>query len=197
MKNLLLKIHLYSGLFFFPLLVIFGLSSLHINHHFQLFEENQEWSEEQVLNLHFKDTSDNQVLAETIRDSLGLMGWCPWWKQNREGDKYRFGVVHNGAEYKINADLSKDLVTLKKRGKGFANVLQSLHFLGEEIPRGPLAVNSWRFYQTLGVVYLLLASATGIFLFSRKKKERKTGLIIGCGFFTASVLLMLYIWQVG
>ncbi len=197
MKNLLLKIHLYCGLFFSPLLLIFGLSSLHINHHFQLFEENQGWSEETEIKLHLKDTSDNQFLAEAIRDSLGLMGWCPWWEQYRKADKYRFGVVHNGAEYEINADLSKDLVSIKRRGKGFGNILQSLHFLGEEIPGGTLAINSWRYYQALSVVYLLLASATGIFLFTRRKKERIAGLLICFGFFCASILLMLYVWQVG
>jgi len=197
MKNLLLKIHLYGGLLFLPSLLIFGLSSLHINHNFQLFQEQQEWTQEAEINLHFEDISDNQLLAETIRDSLGLMGWCPWWMQDRKDDLYSFSVTHNGAEYEINADLAKDLVEIKRRSKGFGNIIHSLHFLGEEIPNGTIAINSWRYYQDFTVVYLLLAIATGIYLFLRRKQERKTGLLICCGFFLASIMLMVYIWQVG
>jgi len=196
-RKLLVQIHFYSGLFFLPYLIIFGLSTLHINHHFALFEENKEWTNESSQTIHFEYTEDNQLLAENIRDSLQLIGWCPWWTQERQENNYKFSIEAFGSEYLINADLVSNQVHFKKRGKGFWNILHSLHFLGENVPNANIAVNSWQYYQDLTVIYLLFAVFSGIYLFFDVKPVNTTVATALIGGFLISIILMLYIWLVG
>ncbi len=196
MKKLLLKIHIYGGLIFLPYLIIFGLSTLHINHNLPFLREKQHWTE-QIRQITIKDNEDNQMLAESIRDSLGLMGWCPWWTQNREETKYQFGIEHFGSEYRIQANISTGEIIINRRVKGFGHVMHSLHFLGEDVPRANMAINSWKYYLNLTVLYLIVAIISGIYLFIKRKQELALGYLILGGFLTFSISLMIYIWLAG
>jgi len=196
-RKLLVQIHFYSGLFFLPYLIIFGLSTLHINHHFALFEENKEWTNESSQTIHFEYTEDNQLLAENIRDSLQLIGWCPWWTQSRKGNEYQFSIESPGSKYRISAMLTSGTVDVKKRGKGFWNIMHSLHFLSEDVPNASAIVNSWQYYQDLTVIYLLFAVFSGIYLFFDVKPVNTTVATALIGGFLISIILMLYIWLVG
>ncbi len=196
MKNLLQKIHIYGGLLFFPYLLIFGLSTLHINHDFKIFGEKQDWTERKMV-IDIAEIEDNQQLAESIRDSLGLMGWCPWWTQNRNESRFRFSIDHFGSEHRINANLGTGEVIVNRRYKGFLSVLHSMHFLGSDVPRANRVINSWQYYQDFTVIYLIIAIITGIYMFLESKKEKKTGIVILSGFFVASLTFMIYLWLVG
>ena len=196
-RKVLLKIHLYGGLLFFPYLIIFGLSSLHVNHHFGFMEEEQEW--EMLPSRHFElqATDDNQVLADAVKDSLGLMGWAPFWEQDRDSLSYDFKIVNFGSEYKVSLDLVKNDLSISRRSKGVGHVLHSLHFLGEKIPGGTALINSWHHYQNLTVFFVLAAAITGIILFLKRKRERTIGLAIASGAFLMSLTYLLYVWLVG
>ena len=196
-KKILLKTHLYGGLLFFPYLIIFGLSSLHINHRFGFMEENQEWVKLEDESFLLEKTDDDQQLALAIRDSLDYMGWCPPWRQERYDGSFDFRVTNFGAEYKINLDESTNNITISRRAKGLGHVVHSLHFLGENIPNATGIINSWRQYQNFTVFFILLASITGIILFLKRKNERVVGISIASGSFVLSILFMLYIWLAG
>ncbi len=196
MKNLLQKIHIYGGLLFFPYLLIFGLSTLHINHDFKIFREKQDWTERKMV-IDIAEIEDNQQLAESIRDSLGLIGWCPWWTQNRNESRFRFSIDHFGSEHRISANLGTGEVIVNRRYKGFLSVLHSMHFLGSDVPRANRVINSWQYYQDFTVFYLIIAIITGIYMFLESKKEKKTGIVILSGFFVASLTFMIYLWLVG
>lgn len=196
MRKFLSWLHTYGGLLFFPLLLIFGLSALHINHSLGFFVPHVEWTEsKKTISLH--DTTDNQILAESIRDSLGLMGWCPYWTQNRNENRFRFDITHNGAEYKIDAGLETGLIKIKRRSKGFGNVLNSLHFFNENLPSGTHLVNSWQHYKNLCFIYIIIAIISGIYLFIRKKSSLATGFIIIISMLSFSAFLLLYVWLIG
>ncbi len=196
MKKILREIHIYGGLIFLPYLFIFGISTLYINHDFKLFRENQDWTETKNQ-IEIEDSGDNQILAESIRDSLGLIGWCPWWTQNRKESRFRFSIEHFGSEHRIDANITTGQLVVKRRSKGFLSVLQSMHFLGEKVPRANMVINSWQYYLNFTVIYLILAIVSGIYLFVNRKKELRTGLVIIGGFLTFSYSLMVYIWLVG
>jgi len=182
---------------FFPYLLIFGLSSLHINHRFSFMEENQEWEKLENRKIALETTGDDQQLAENIKDSLGIMGWCPWWEQERNESSYHFKITNFGAEYKIILYDSTSTLEVSRRAKGIGHVFHSLHFLGENIPNGTRIVNSWHYYQNLTVLFILIAAITGTILFLKRKKERVVGISIAVVSFSLSIILMLYIWLVG
>lgn len=193
MRKLFLKLHLYAGLLCFPYFIIFGISSLHINHAFPFMkpaESMRQWQRDVPI----RELDDNQQLAETIRDSLGLMGWAPWWEQNRQADAYNFQVTHPGKQYRIRAYLQENRVVVEEQSKGFWPVLNALHFVGESIPGAPVPINSWQYYQDFCVFVLVFSILSGVYLFVKRRQETWTGLLIlgGCTF--VSLLLMVGVW---
>jgi len=160
-------------------------------------EEKQAWKKLESRKIALDIPGDDQKLAETIKDSLGIMGWCPWWEQERTEGSYHFKISNFGAEYKIILHDSTGNLEVSRRAKGIGHVFHSLHFLGGSIPNGTRIVNSWHYYQNLNVFFILIAAITGTLLFLKRKSERVVGISIAIGSFGLSVLLMLYIWLVG
>src|SRR6185369_3106920 len=130
MRKWMLNIHLYGGLLCAPYLIIFGFSSLHFNHHFAFVT-----SKSQPLNweapLRVESVKDNDAFAESVRDSLGLMGWPLPWKTRRDaaGD-LEFDLERPGKSYTIHTELKDHQARVEERRKGFWQVFNSLHALG-------------------------------------------------------------------
>lgn len=196
MKKFFSWLHTYCGFLFFPLLIILGLSALNINHKFSIMKPHQDWTESQTQ-VNIINLADNQLLAEAIRDSLGLMGWCPFWTQNRNVERFRFNIMHNGAEYRIDAALKTGIVKVKRRANGFFSVLNSLHFFNNDLPRGSWIINSWQYYKILCIFYIILAIISGIYLFVKRKTGIVPGIIVLFSAMVISTILMIYIWQIG
>jgi hypothetical protein len=151
-----------------------------------------EWTETQKK-ININDNIDKQQLAEAIRDSLGLMGWCPYWTQHRDKEIYSFEITHNGAEYRIAANIDSGNVSIKRRPKGLGSILNSLHFFNEDLPSGTKIVNTWRYYKDLCFIYLLIAIVTGIWLTLKSRKKFRE-IIVLCSALAMSCILILYVW---
>lgn len=193
MRKLFLKLHLYAGLLCFPYFIIFGISSLHINHEFNFMkpgESTRQWRR----SISIREVVDNQHLAETIRDSLQLMGWAPWWEQNRQANAYTFLVTHPGKQYRVRAYLQENRVEVEEQAKGFWPVFNSLHFLGESIPGAPVPINNWQYYQDFCVFVMLFSILSGVYLFVKRGRETWTGLLILGSCTLLSLLLMIGVW---
>lgn len=197
LKNWLLTIHLYGGLIFFPYLVIFGLSGLHLNHDFAVFQEQQIWETQETQHFTFTHTEDKQILADSIKHALGLIGWAPWWDQYEKDGIFYNSVIHFGAEYRMELTLATGKLQWRRRSKGWGHVLHSLHFLGEGIPQASLLINSWQYYQHASVLYVIFAVLSGLWLFLRRKTERVLGLWVAGIAFSASLFYMLYLYLIG
>lgn len=113
MRTILLKIHLYTGLLCSSYLILFGISSLNFNHHFgkpaALKNERQ-----RSLNA-LPALTDDQRLAEALRDTLGLVGWTLTWETRRsetaDSRYFRFAVARPGKEYRVMVQSPKTLNT--------------------------------------------------------------------------------------
>ena len=194
MKKILLQLHLYFGLACAVYLLAFGTSSLNFNHHFSWMESDG-WEEHWEREIAIPEMEDNQKLAEAIRDSLELMGWAPWWHLQRTEAQFNFRVTHFGKEFFITTQ--NNLVKVREVTKGFWSVFNSLHFLGESIPRANGLLNSFQYYQDFVVFFIIFSIISGIYLWSRRKSERKIGWILIGGVSGFSTLLMLYVWLIG
>ena len=139
----------------------------------------------------------DQELAEAIRDSLELMGWAPWWKQNRQPEKYEFGVQHFGKEYEITTHTGSDKVEVIEKTKGLLATFNSLHFLAESIPNAPWYVNSWQYYQDFTIYFILFSILSGVYLWFVSKQSRLIGLTILVSLMGFSGILMFYLWVQG
>jgi len=189
-QRLLLRLHLYAGIFCAPYLVIFAVSSLDINHRFGFMQEGNETVIRTVRQKIPFGLPDHR-LAAALRDTLGLTGWAPRWETSRAKGTFRCKVIHPGKEFTLTADSAAERITISEKRKGFWKLFNNLHMFGGDIPNRSWVHVLWGFYQDICVVYLLFAACSGIFLFAKKRKERIAGLVVVSAFALLSLLFML------
>ena len=195
MRGWLLKIHLHAGLLCAPGLLVFGLSSLLFNHAFAFVAPppiTLKW--QQAVEVH--PEKDNDAMAVSIRDSLGLMGWTLPWKTKRDSaGALVFDIERPGKSYTIRAMPDEAVVRVEERRKGFWQVFNSLHGLTRMPNSGFTPV--WGAYSTFCVGYILFAAGSGIFLWVKSRRERMVGLITLTSALLLSLALMLYVVMKG
>lgn len=193
MRNKLMKYHLFAGLLCFPYFIIFGISSLNFNHHFQFMEPGKNiihWQKQIII----PPFQDEQQFADAIRDSLGLIGWSSPWEIKKDTTGFQFMITHPGKNYAISVFNNEPVIKVEEAWKGFWPVLNSLHGFNEKIPGVPVFVNAWGIYSNVVVLVMLFSIISGIYIFLKNKKERKTGLFILFSCLGFSLLIMLLAW---
>ncbi len=190
-KSLLIKIHLYCGLFTLFYLVAFGFSSIVLNHNLELEKTTISDRWETVVKVNSEELEDRQ-LAEAIRDKLDLMGWTPFWLFKHEAQDFHFTITHPGRNYHVDFNQLTGVVQVAEAPKGFLAVLNSLHFLNGHIPNAPLLLRSWAIYQWLALFTMLISLFVGIWLWYKYRYRTQEGVVLGA-FLALSLLLMLLI----
>lgn len=189
MHNKLIKWHLYAGMLCFPYFIILGISSLNFNHHFSFMEPRKNaihWQKQ----INIPAFLDEQQFADAVRDSVNLMGWTPPWEIKNDASGFRFMVTHPGKDYAISFFNDERLIKVEETHKGFWPVFNSLHGFNGEIPGAPAFISSWGLYSDIIIVVMLFSILSGIYIFLRRKNERKTGLIILFSCIGVSLLIM-------
>jgi hypothetical protein len=191
MRKWMLNIHLYGGLLCAPYLIIFGLSSLQFNHHFSFMTSKSEpvkWESP----LELESMTNKDAMAESVRDSLGLMGWPLPWQTKRDADgDLEFNMERPGMSYSIHTDLKQHRARIESRSKGFWQVFNSLHALGS-VPNSRFTP-WWAWYTELCTAFVLFAAVSGIYLWINSKRERRIGMISLLAGLAASTGLMIYV----
>ena len=191
MRKLILNVHLYGGLLCAPYLVIFGFSSLHFNHHFSFVEPapNQvEWD----APLTVPSMPDNQAMADSVRDALGLMGWTIPWNMKRDpsGD-LQFDLERPGKSYTLHTALKEGKVHVSEHHKGIWQVVNSLHGSGQ-LPNSRF-VPLWGLYTEVCTWFVFFAAASGLYLWINTRRERKIGVLTLVVALGGSVFLVLLV----
>ncbi len=189
-KSLLIKLHLYCGLFTIFYLVAFGLSSIVLNHKMDVdnTEITEQWNSivESDPNLSDKD------LAESVRDQLKIMGWVPYWEFEKDSVSFSFSITHLGRNYYVDLDLTNGDVAIAEAPKGFMAVLHGLHFFNGNIPNAPFFLRTWAVYQWLTLFIMFISLIVGLWLWIKYRYQRWEGLVFG-GIFVASMVIMMLI----
>ncbi|MBS1750982.1 MAG: PepSY-associated TM helix domain-containing protein [Bacteroidetes bacterium] len=194
MKRKIVKWHLYAGLLFFPCFIIFGVSSLHFNHHFGFMKKSDDTRsfQKQIVLPHYVD---NKQFSEEVRDSLQLMGTISPWGMANDSGGFRFVVVHPGCEYGITAHFDNNTVTIRENRKGFWPVFNALHAFNGKLPgNNSLLVSGWSYYQSFSALVMLFSIISGIYIFLKRKNERTAGLYILFSAVSISFFIMLSVW---
>jgi hypothetical protein len=194
MRKWLLNIHLYGGLICAPYLIIFGFSSLHFNHHFG-FVEPEPKSVEWQASLNTQAVKDDNAMAEAVRNDLGLMGWTIPWKTKREtsGD-LQFDLERPGKSYTIRTQLNEHKATIQEKRKGFWQVVNSLHGLGQ-LPNSRF-VPFWGVYTEICTWFVLFATASGLYLWVNSQREKRVGVIaLGIALTVSLGLMVVVVWK--
>ena len=192
MRDWILKVHIYATLICASYLIIFGITSLHMNHRAafpQPAADKVFWERP----LEIENIEDNKILAAAIRDSLGLFGWPIGWEMRREDNgNLRFGLARPAKKYTIHVLLDERRVKVEEERKGFWAALYSLHAL-MRVPGSPF-MSLWGVYTELCTWTVLFAAASGIYLWTARRNERRIGWMLLGGASGISLFLMLYVW---
>lgn len=189
-KSLLIKLHLYAGIFTAFYLMAFGFSALIMNHKVNL--DHTDFTKEWESNVNIDSAQTNLEIAEHIRDQLNIMGWLPRWEFIRENEKFNFTVVHLGRKYFLTADLTSGSIIVKEAPKGILAVFHGLHFLNGKIPNAPLLIRSWAIYQWLSLFVMGISIVLGLWLWVRYSYRPWQGFVFG-GVFIFAILIMILI----
>ena len=193
MRSFLLKVHIYTGLLCSSYLLVFGISSLNFNHKFgKPGNETVKWER----SLKVVNAENDAALSATVRDALGLIGWVVAWETGRDDrGNLHFSLERPGKRYIIHVLFDENRVKVEETRLGFWAVVNSLHAL-MRLPSSPF-MTLWGVYTELCVWVVLFSSASGIYLWTRRRSERLVGwILLGCASGT-SLLFMSYVWWRG
>jgi len=184
---------MYAGLLCSSYLLIFGVSSLNYNHKFGK-PRNEKITWERLLTI--SNMEDNRALSEAVRDSLGLVGSPPPWEACRdERGNFHFGLSRPGKKYTIHVFFDENRVSVEETREGFWAVINSLHAL-TTVPASRF-MRLWGSYTELCTWVVVFAAASGVYLWTRRQKERVVGWVLLFGPSGASLLFIIYVWWRG
>jgi hypothetical protein len=188
-------LHLYTGLFLSPFILIFCISVLALNHAGWL-DKKAPVSHLPVIKAKIRqfphDTSDLNT-AKAIISELKIDGEIDF--IYRKGNHFAFPVTKPGLKLLIDVDTLSNDVTINRTVEGTIRATNYLHKMpgphNENIRGNSAFLKLWRVLADTVVYLLLFLSASGVFLWYFLKVERKLGLFaIVLGTLTFSGLLL-------
>ena len=178
-KSKLIKLHLYCGLFTSFYILAFGISSLILNHRWDI--ENKDVKNIYTERVIIDNNLDDNTLAENIRDQLGLMGWLPKWQMHRDSQSFQFTTVHLAKTNQLNVDLAS----------GILATLNGLHFFNGKIPNAPFFLKTWIVYQWLSLAVLFISLILGLWLWLKFNYQSWELYFFGTIFIMSIILMIL------
>ena len=208
LNKVILNLHIYGGLLCFSYLIIFGISSLNFNHPFAFTRAKAgptTW--EQTVSLPdlprlTKDMTGQQRIAakatanNAVREALGLFGhqrpWEQSWWDADDPNHYRASLVRPGVEYDVDVYLDRNLARVTETRTNAWMVMRGLHGFHGKMPDSTF-VSSWAWYTELCTFVVLFAGASGVYLWTRRKNERRIGYVLLGAATSISLGLMIYL----
>ena len=181
------SLHLYVGLFLSPFVLVYAVSAVLLNHAYLPWGGSAAplaRVEPVVVAVH--DSEDGLAMARQVRDQLGIRGEIGYVSRKQGSQQLNFPIETPGSVTRVRVDLVTGTATAERKDTGVWDASIYLH----KTP-GPHNVKfrgNWVFMRLWGwvadaTVYLLLfLSATGIYLWTVLKAQRRTGLVfLGAG----------------
>ena len=189
-------LHLYLGLFISPVLLVYAISVVLLNHAYL------PWGGEaagevtrRTVSVSVPEEENSLELAKRIREQLGASAEIGYVNLNQERRRLSFPLEKPGESAMVRVDLATGLAEIETRRTGVWDAMIYLHRMPG--PHNVAIRGNWLFMRLWGwvadaTVYLtLLLTATGVYLWALMRAERKAGLLFfGSG--ALSLLLLVF-----
>jgi hypothetical protein len=187
MRRWLLDLHLYLGLLCLPYVVVFGVSSILLNHGVRS-EAQTRWQRTIAV----PPEGKGFARAEAARDALELWGGVLA-HTVREGDDgaLRFKLIRPGRAYQIVVAADGE-ASVVETNTGVLGVVSALHAYHDA--RSSFWGFTWALYTELAVAALLFAIASGTWLVWPRASGRALELAAGLAGALATAALAVAIW---
>ncbi|NOY36306.1 MAG: hypothetical protein GXO83_01875 [Chlorobi bacterium] len=199
--KLIKDIHLHTGLFISPFIIVFSISALILNHNFIDWQEDwQEWYfsvDDKVdktvrFNLPAPDKKEIDFAKDIIKQ-INISGEIA--NVFRDSIRMYIPVTKPGYRISIKADLISGTAYIHSKQTNLWKKLNWLHKMpgphNANIRGNWIFTKSWNYLVDFSVILLFLSSITGIILWYYLKNERNIGLIaLFIGFLSVASLVI-------
>jgi hypothetical protein len=187
MRRWLFDLHLYLGLLCLPYLVVFGVSSILLNHDLRN-ETTTEWQREIAAPSAESDTAQSAATLEALALTGSVLAHTV--KRDEAGGLH-FEASRPGRRYQVELLASGQARVRESRG-GVLGISRGLH--GHRDTQSSLWSLSWALYTELATAVLLFSIASGVVLIWPRRGERAFGLGFGALGLAAVALMAAAIW---
>ena len=175
------NLHLYLGLFVSPFVLVYAVSAIQLNHSLMPWGgRGAPSTDRRVVRVVVTDAADGLAVAAQVRRQVGIAGEIGYVNRKPGGTRVSFPLESPGRTTQVKVDLATGIATIEQKDTGVWDALIYLH----KMP-GPHNANirgNWLFTRLWGwladaTVYLLLfLTASGVYLWTILKADRRTGL---------------------
>jgi hypothetical protein len=192
-------LHLYVGLFISPFVTLFALSVIFLNHAWLPWggADAGEASTTTVA-IRATEVENSLEMAKQIQRQIGVPGEIDFINRNEEERRVSFPITAPGERTMVRVDLRTGVAEVERRETGVWDAMVYLHKMPG--PHNVAVRGNWFFTRMWAwladaTVYLLLfVTASGVYIWTVAKAERKAGLIfLGAGVLYFSLLVGLLV----
>ena len=191
------ELHLYFGLFISPFILMFAVSTILFNHTFKPWDKSNVQETSMSIEIPEGITGGAEGLkpAKQILRQVNVSGEIGYLRYRPKQNRLIIPVMKPGQEVRINVDLEKGTVAISRKRTDIWEAMLYLHKSPGQhnvnIRGNWIYTQIWRWLADIVVYLLLFISASGIYMWTVLKAERKIGLILlGAG--GLSLLLIVF-----
>ena len=196
LNKFLRKLHVYGGLFLSFYVIVLGISSLQFQHRFIEFQPGKKivtWEQK----VEIPEVEDQNQLKASIRDSLSLNGYLPWWEEYTDSTGiYHFMISRPGKKYWVTVPIEGNQIRIDESRTSLLSVIFALHPLTAGF-KGPGFAKVWRIISEIMSILFLVIIVLTIQIWYAKSFSNKKGWIIAGSIASFSILLIILVWLIG
>ncbi len=192
-------LHLYLGLLVSPFVVAYALTAIFFVHAWLPWggAESGEPAT-RTVRVSARADSSSLIMAERIRSQIGVAGEIDYVNRDMHAQRLSFPIHGPGRRARVVVDLRTGLAEVELRETGVWDGLVWLHKMPgphNAAIRGNWSVTrAWWWLADATAYLLLFLSASGVYLWSVIRAERRTGLLfLGGGALTFLLLLFVVV----
>jgi hypothetical protein len=180
-------LHCYAGLFLSPFLLVYALSTVFLNHAFLPWGERRVAVEtKSAVRLSLPQSENSLDLAKSVRRELGIVGEIGYVNYRPKDSRLSFPIERPGHAANVRVDLATMMATVESRETGVWDGLIYLHRMpgphNVAIRGNWIITRYWGWLADVTVYLLLFLTASGVYLWTVLKADRRTGLLfLGSG----------------
>lgn len=189
-------LHLYFGLFISPIVVVFSLSVISLNHAWLPWGGRVEGGETiSTAEISLDLSQENLELAKDVQRQINIPGEIDFIHRNDDRGRLAFPITAPGYRAEIEVDTQSGAVVVEEFRTGVWDAMNYLHKMpgphNVSVRGNWIFTNVWAWLADWTVYLVLFVSASGVFLWTALKAERRAGIVfLGTGVMSFLVLVL-------
>lgn len=175
-------LHLYVGLFLSPFVLLYAASAVLLNHAYLPWGgQDAPRTATQPFRVQVRDSEDGLAVARQIREQLGIHGEIGYVSREKGNARLNFPIETPVTVTRVRVDLTAGTATVERKNTGVWDAAIYLHKTpgphNVKLRGNWVFMRFWRWVADASVYLLLFLTATGIYLWTVLKAQRRTGLL--------------------